>query len=40
MRLVRALAIAVAFACLIPAVPGAQMDPDRVVPNGGISAPG
>ena len=36
MRLVRPFAIAVAFACLMPAVPGAQMDPDRVVPNGGI----
>ena len=40
MRLVRALAIAVAFACLIPAVPGAQMGADRVVPGGGIFAPG
>lgn len=40
MRLVRPLAIAVALACLMPAVPGAQMDPDRVVPNGGISVAG
>ena len=40
MRLVRPFAIAVAFACLMPAVPGAQMDPDRVVPNGGISVAG
>jgi hypothetical protein len=40
MRLVRASAIAVAFACLFPALPGAQMDPDRVVPGGGIFAAG
>jgi hypothetical protein len=42
MRLVRPFAIAVALACLMPAVPGAQMggDPDRVVPNGGISVAG
>ena len=40
MRLVRASAIAVAFACLVPAVPGAQMDPDRVVPGGGIFVTG
>ena len=40
MRLVRPFAIAVALACLMPALPGAQMDPDRVVPNGGISVAG
>lgn len=40
MRLIRPFAIAVALACLMPAVPGAQGDPDRVVPNGGISVAG
>ncbi len=40
MRLVRASAIAIGFACLMPALPGAQMDADRVVPGGGIFAAG
>ncbi len=42
MRLVRALAIAVGLACLVPAIPGVfgQMDVDRVVPGGGIFAAG
>jgi hypothetical protein len=38
MRVVRAVAIVVAL--LPAAAPGAQGDPDRVVPNGGISPPG
>jgi len=40
-RLLYASTIAVAVALLTPAIPGlAQMDPDRVVPGGGIFAPG
>ena len=42
MRLVRAVAIALGLACLVPAIPGVfgQMDADRVVPGGGIFVTG
>ena len=41
MRLVRVSALAVALACLLPAVRVlGQMDPDRVVPGGGIFVTG
>jgi hypothetical protein len=41
MRLVQALACGIALALVIPAVRTlAQMDPDRVVPNGGITVSG
>jgi hypothetical protein len=42
MRFVYASAFAVAIAMLVPSVPGArvQMDPDRVIPGGGIHVQG
>ena len=42
MRLVQAFVCAIAIALVVPAVHGVafQMDPDRVVPGGGISAAG
>jgi hypothetical protein len=42
MRVMQAFAVAVALAAVVPVARGVAqgMDPDRVVPNGGISVPG